>query len=344
MYNSQPGELYLNSKKSFMKFKINKAIEFLLARGNLPILYWLKKDILLVPVDREKKNLKKYAERIRILESQQPAGNWGKKKPGVDSRWEKTHFIVETLRNILRLHTYGCTYEDEGIRKAVDYLYSTQSEEGDFRGAYLNEFAPTYHSLTLEVLCLLGLDKDPRTQKGFKWLMDNRQEDGGWAIPYRTVDKETLKDRYSNKNPHQFEPIQPDKTKPSSHLVTGMALRALSLSSKWKDSPEARQAGELLAGRFFKKDVYEDRQEAFYWDEIIYPFWATDILSSLDSLSRIGFSTEDRRIQAGLKWLQKKQTIQGYWQAGHKKSTLEDHLWVTFAVLRVLKSFNIFET
>ena len=49
-----------------MKFNINKAIEFLLARGNLPILYWLKKDILEVPVDREYKNLKKYATRIRI--------------------------------------------------------------------------------------------------------------------------------------------------------------------------------------------------------------------------------------------------------------------------------------
>ena len=29
-----------------MKTKTSKAIEFLLARGNLPILYWLKKDIL----------------------------------------------------------------------------------------------------------------------------------------------------------------------------------------------------------------------------------------------------------------------------------------------------------
>ena len=35
-----------------MQFNTNKAIEFLLARGNLPILYWLKMDILVVPVDR----------------------------------------------------------------------------------------------------------------------------------------------------------------------------------------------------------------------------------------------------------------------------------------------------
>ncbi len=326
-----------------MKFKTNRAIEFLLARGNLPILFWLKKDILQVPVDREKKNLKKYAERIRILESQLPYGGWGRKKSGSESRWEKTHFIVETLQNILKLYIYGCTFDDDGIQRAVEFLYSTQSEEGDFRGAYLNEFAPTYHSLTLEVLCLLGLDMDSRTQKGFQWLIDNRQEDGGWAIPYRTVDKETLKDRYSNKNPQQFEPIRPDRTKPSSHLVTGMALRALSLSSKWRESPEVRIAGEFLAGRFFKQDLYDDRKEAFYWEEIIYPFWATDILSSLDTLSRLGFPIEDRRIQTALHWLQKKQTPQGYWQAGYEKATLEDHLWVTFAVLRVLKFFRILE-
>ena len=96
-------------------------------------------------------------------------------------------------------------------------------------------------------------------------------------------------------------------------------------------------------GRFFKPDAYEDRVLASFWEEITYPFWATDILSSLDALSKIGFSPEEEEIQKALKWLQKMQTPQGYWKSGLKKSTLEDHLWVTLAVLGVIKRFGFLE-
>jgi hypothetical protein len=326
-----------------MKAKINKAIEYLLARGNLPILYWLKKDILEVPVDREHKNLQKFAARIRILKAQRSNGGWCQRKYEDHPRWEKTYYIVETLRNVLKLYNLGCSYEDEEIRRAVKFLFSTQTKSGDFRGAYLNEYAPTYHALTLETMCLYGLDKDDRIQKGFRWTIRNRQNDGGWVIPYRTIGQEELKQRYNFEAQLKLEPIKPDKSRPFSHLVTGMILRALAASPTWRKSKEARKAGELLLSRFFKEDKYDDRWLSSFWEEITYPFWATDILSSLDSLSKIGFTVENEKVQEATNWLLSKQTRQGYWEAGDKKSTLEDHLWVTFAVLRVLKRFRLFE-
>jgi len=326
-----------------MKFNINKAIEFLLARGNLPILYWLKKDILEVPVDREYKNLKKYATRIRILKRQKPNGGWCKKRYEGHPRWEKTYYIVDTLKNILKLYNLGCSIEEKGIQKAITFIFSTQAKEGDFRGAYLNEYAPTYHALILEVLCLFGFHNDKRTQKAFRWIINNRQDDGGWVIPYRTIDKEQLKRRYNFEAQLKLDPVKPDKSKPFSHLVTGMALRALAASPTWKKSKEAHIAGELLMSRFFKADKYEDRPLPSFWEEITYPFWATDILSVLDSLSKIGFSTEHVKIQLALNWLHKKQNQQGHWKAGFKKSSLEDHLWVTLAVLGVIKRFGLLE-
>ena len=326
-----------------MQANTNKAIEFLLARGNLPILYWLKKDILEVPVDREHKNLQKFAARIRIIKSQRSNGGWCRRKYEGDPRWEKTYFIVETLRNVLKLHNFGCSYEDEELKKAVKFMFSTQTKTGDFRGAYLNEFAPTYHALTLETLCLYGLDKDERTQKGFRWIIKNRQNDGGWVIPYRTIDQEELKSRYNFEAQSKLEPIKPDRSQPFSHLVTGMVLRALAASPTWRKSKEAWKAGELLLSRFFQEDKYDDRWLPSYWEEITYPFWATDILSSLDSLSTIGFPADNGKIKGALDWLISKQAKQGYWEAGNKKTTLEDHLWVTFAVLRVLKKFGLFE-
>lgn len=325
------------------KFNPNNAIEFLLARGNLPILYWLKKEILDVPTDREYKNLQKFASRIRILKAQKSNGGWCKRKYEGHPRWEKTYYIVETLRNLFRLYDYACTLEEPGIQKAINFLFSTQSKEGDFRGAYLNEYSPTYHALTLEILCLYGMESDKKTQKGFRWIIKNRQDDGGWVIPYRTIDQEQLKNRYNYKAQLKLEPVKPDKSRPFSHLVTGMVLRALAESSTWRKSREAKKAGELMLSRLFKEDEYNDRRLPCFWEEISYPFWATDILSSLDSLSKVGFNLEDERIQKGLEWLMKKQTKQGYWEAGNKKSSLEDHLWVTFAVLRVLKRFGLIE-
>jgi len=329
--------------KPQMKVNPNKAIEFLLARGNLPILYWLKKDILEVPVDREFKNLQKFASRIRILKSQKTNGGWCKRKYEGHPRWEKTYYIVETLKNMFKLYNFACSLKDEEIKKAIKFVLSTQSEAGDFRGAYLNEYAPTYHALSLEILCLFGLDKDEKVQKGFRWIINNRQDDGGWVIPYRTIDQELLKNRYNYEAQLKLEPIKPDKSQPFSHLVTGMILRALAASRTWSKSKEAWKAGELLLSRFFKADKYNDRWLPSFWEELAYPFWATDILSSLDSLSRIGFPVENENIQKGLNWMLKKQNKQGYWEAGNEKSSIEDHLWVTFAALRVLKRFGLVE-
>lgn len=326
-----------------MIFNPNKAIEFLLARGNLPILYWLKKDILEVPVDREFKNLQKFAARIRILKSQRPKGGWSRKRYESHPHWEKTYYIVETLRNLFRLYDYGAQLEEAGIQKAVKFLLSTQTREGDFRGAYLNEYAPTYHAITLEILCLFGMNKDANVQRGFRWIIKNRQNDGGWVIPYRTIDKDQLKNRYNLKAQLKLKPVKPDKSQPFSHLVTGMVLRALAASSTWRNSKEAWQAGELLLSRFFKADKYDDRSLPSFWEVITYPFWATDILSSLDSLSKIGFTVENENVQEGIKWLLNQQNKRGYWEASSTKSSIEDYLWVTLAVLRVLKRFGLIE-
>jgi len=326
-----------------MKFNTNKAIEFLLARGNLPILYWLKKDILEVPVDREYKNLQKFAARIRILRSQKPNGGWSKKRYEGHPRWEKTYYIVDTLQNGAWLHNFGCTPKDKGIQKAIKFLFSTQSKEGDFRGAYLNEYAPTYHALILELLCMFGKDEDHRVQKGFRWFVRNKQEDGGWVIPYRTIDKDELRKRYNLEAQMKLNPVKPDKSRPFSHLVTGMVLRAFAASPTWRKSKDAKKAGELIMKRFFKPDAYEDRVLASFWEEITSPYWATDILSCLDSLSKIGFSPEEEEIHKALEWLQKRQSPQGYWKSGIKKSTLENHLWVTLAVLGVIKRFGFLD-
>ncbi len=329
-----------------MKKRINRAIEFLLARGNLPILFWLKKDILEVPVDREFKNLQKYADRIRILEEQNSKGSWCEKKYIGHPTLEKTHSTVETLRNLFKLYDLGCSKKDKAIQKGAGYLFSTQTKEGDFRGAYIHEYAPTYHALILEIVSLFGFHDASEAEKGFQWLMKNRQDDGGWAIPYRTVEKKVFENRYgkNNANENDSAPIKPNTSKPFSNVVTGMVLRALAASPQWRERKETKKGGALLLKEFFKPDYYSEQKSAAGWKDLSYPFWGTNILSSLDSLSKIGFSPENEIIQSALQWLLRKQRPQGYWEARFKKAELEDHLWITIAVLRMLKSFDLIES
>jgi len=314
-----------------IKKSANQAIEFLLARGSLPILFWLKKDVLEVPIDRELKNLEKYGVRIRILESQKPTGCWGKRAYDGQPRFEKACTTIETLKNVSKLYDYGCTLTSDGIQKAIRYLFSTQTEKGEFCGMDFNEYALVYHALTLEILCRFGLDQDERVQKGFRWMMQKREEDGGWSVPAPTIQKKRLKNQ------------PPPESKSYSHFVTGMVLRVFAESATWRKRKEAWKTGELLLARLFQKNPCSDKVVPSFGEEIGYPFWNTDILSSLDSLSKIGFNAQEENIQRALRWLLKKQNSHGFWETGNRKSSLEDLLWVTLAVLKVLKRFKLFE-
>jgi hypothetical protein len=106
-----------------------------------------------------------------------------------------------------------------------------------------------------------------------------RQDDGGWAIPLRTRNKslEALNEK---------ETIEPDKTKPFSHLITGIVLRPFSLMTAYRT--KVKDAGILLADRVFTRDKYSDRRGVEYWTKFTFPYHWTDILSTIDTLTLLG--------------------------------------------------------
>ncbi len=135
--------------------------------------------------------------------------------------------------------------------------------------------------------------------------------------------------------------ILPDLAKPSGHMETGCVLRAFAAHPKYRLSTEAKIAGEFLASRFFKRDTYSGRQDVSFWKKITYPYWVTDILSALDSLSFLGFTSENPNIKKGLSWFINKQEEKGGWslyllRGGKHKSV---PFWVDLAICRVFKRF-----
>jgi hypothetical protein len=135
--------------------------------------------------------------------------------------------------------------------------------------------------------------------------------------------------------------IAPDRSKPSSHLVTGMVLRAFAAHPVQRRSAEARHAGGLLATRLYKKDAYGDRGDVSYWERVSFPFWFTDIVSALDSLSCLGFGRDAPTIRAALDRLKEIQRTDGTFGLKLLRDKSSDlPWWICLAVCRSLKRWR----
>ncbi|MHA2223287.1 MAG: prenyltransferase/squalene oxidase repeat-containing protein, partial [Candidatus Thorarchaeota archaeon] len=104
--------------------------------------------------------------------------------------------------------------------KAAEFLFSCQTDEGDFRGVYWNQYTPTYSAAFMELLIKAGYGDDSRIALGFEWLLSIRQDDGGWVIPFRTANLR-IKETMARK-----EPVEHNRARRFSHMATGMVLRA----------------------------------------------------------------------------------------------------------------------
>lgn len=297
--------------------KGGRAIEFLLARGILPVLYWLKKDILSVPAERELRNLEKYADRVRVLESQAPDGGWRLKKTAAPMPGSSSSRVLLAVENGSKLCDYGCGPEDEAVRAASGFLLAHSSRDGIFGDTADRTLSLDGQALCFTLLCRLGFDDEARVRKGLRRLVQAQNADGGWS------------------------PSSGRAARRSSPAVTGLVLGALAESPTWRTSREARRAGEWLVGLFFRESRGSAGSDRFRWSEIAYPFWKTNILGCIDALSRIGFRPEEKKVRLSLEWLIRRQQPAGQWESRRDKATLDDHLWVTLAVLRVLKRFGL---
>ncbi len=316
------------------KFKYNP-IESLQNFNLREINYFIEKDLL----DRPKKEdeLWNLPEVTKLINKQEPEGFW--KYPGGDekSRSIEDYNQIETYRNSgILIEKYGLNKNHEAISDAAEYLFSCQTDTGDFRGIYGNQYTPNYSAGIMELLIKAGYEKDSRIKKGFEWLLSIRQNDGGWAIPLRTrqrkLDIAVMKEKV----------IEPDTGKPFSHMVTGVVLRSFAAHTEYRHMSEAKTAGKLLLSRLFKKDNYPERGTPEYWLKFTFPFWFTDLLSAMDTLSFMGFSSEEPRIKEALDWFIENQQKDGLWQLKMLKKETTPY-WLALSICRAMQRFYGYE-
>ena len=305
----------------------------LLSAGNEAIRFLSRRDLL----DEEVGSVERLwglAEPRKLTERQLPSGGWAYPAGNLKIRSQQDYNQLETFR-VLRwlVEKYGMNRESPAISQAAEFLFSFQTQQGDFRGIAGNQYVPYYSAAFMELLVKAGYSDDPRIAKGFRWLLSERQNDGGWAFPLRTRGKNLGLSAF------RAPTIEPDKSRPFSHLVTGIVLRAFAAHPLYRRSEEARLAGRLLASRFFKRDPYPDRGSPGFWTSFSFPFWFTDLLSALDSVSLLGLGREDPRVKMGLDWFADRQRKDGGWKLLLRIMVKEKErdLWMALAICRVFR-------
>jgi hypothetical protein len=275
-------------------------------------------------------------EARRVVARQSQDGSWRYPGGKRSIRSQENYDQLETFRQLgILVEKFGFTRQHSSVERAAAYLFSFQTDEADLRGIYGNQYATTYVGAILEVLIKAGYVDDPRIARALAWLLAMRQSDGGWAIPVRTVGVPFPEFVDVKRHP---QPFAPDRSKPSSHLVTGMVLRAFAAHPAWLKAAEVEEAGKLLATRLYQRDTYTDRGEVSYWERVSFPFWFTDIVSSLDTLSRLGFGPEIPTISAALSRLRELQRADGTFAFKLLRAKDKDlPWWICLAVCRILK-------
>ena len=307
----------------------------LLTSGSPAIVYWTRRELLGQRVPDPKDVLWNLKIPRSILRKQNADGSWSYPGKRISEQMDKNQ--VETYRQLgFLIEMFGFDRRHPSIRRSAEYIFSKQTAKGDIRGIYATQYTPNYTAALVELLVKAGYGNDERIVKAFDWLNGVRQNDGGWALAVRTKGLK-LDAIY-----HAAELVELDYSKPFSHFVTGVVLRAYAAHPIYRKSPVAIQATRLLVSRFFEKDAYTDKGNKHDWIRFSFPFWQTDILSSLSVVGLIEPDlVNNEKVLAAMRWFIEHQQADGLF-AGHLlKDRYHDlQLWYSFVVCRALKRLN----
>ena len=334
--------------KSWINLLKHNPVKPLLDSDNQAIIYYAKRDL-----SEEKTppllTIWNLETPKKLLKKQQASGFWQSKSANRNKAPAMNYDLFETFKyfsQLIEMYEFNATHES--IRKAAEYIFSCQTEEGDIRGIIGEQYAPYYTGLLMSLLIKAGYANDARIKNGFKWLLKMRQHDGGWIIGSPGCFGEYSKDELSKLTTHFVGTKKDfDFSKPFTHSGTGMIIRAFAYHPEHRKSEAALKAAGLLKQQFFKKDNSTSYQDPDNWVNFKYPFFWTDLISALDSLSLMGISTDDVYIKNALKWLIDNQLETGLWDNSYSKihsnikneKTYQIQLWVSLAICRIFKRF-----
>jgi hypothetical protein len=258
-------------------------------------------------------------------------GYWGKPKD-IHTWWPKkdtTFWILPVLAD------FGLTVEDKRIRRACEYVLSTQLKSGGFGWDPPDKPGDCHTAIIVESLAKLGLAGDPQVKLAYDWLVGRQRLDGGhWC-------KDT------------GQPGGPREREPSCAFAATFVLGALA------QNPSLNRSEVCSKGVDFLFSCWENRGKVRYaghdsrigtdWERLKYPFTDYKILKFLDVLSQFDFAKKKLRGSEMVDALLMKRDEEGrltaesvheFWSGFDFGQKEEPSRWLTFLGLRILKRIS----
>jgi hypothetical protein len=310
-----------------------------------PCLRWLVlRDLLGYPADDEEVQ---QVSRLResdplaraILSYQEVDGSWKQRDPGEGGAEDSR--VLATAAALTRLGALGFDRSHLAVEKGAEYLFRQQRADGawpfpgrteldeDEPGATHTgeDMIPLQTAMPLRGLAACGYASDPRSERAYDWLMQQRLADGAWPTGiasgvYRGVGgyRRLAHSRWGCRT------------------NTTAALICLGLHPQRCHGQEARRALDLLLGNEVQAESslgFEIARlvSAERWRGLLTFFARFDPALVLSLCSQVGAATDDPRVASVLDFVLSLQGSYGMWQyAAHP----EVSRWVTYDLLRSL--------
>ena len=336
-------------------------IDWLLEKGNPSVRYLtltqlLEKDENESDVIEAKSAISEYTSVKRIFSKQKEGGYWENPDTPYLPKYKSTYWQIMIFSQL------GLSIENDNVRKACEFIFKFQHEDGGFtifkeegvareylwwrkRQEEKRKPVPPFDNWSRQIIkeneitCLtgnlvlsffrLGYKNDFRIKKAIQWLIRVQNSDGGWLCPYWRAH---IKDKHS------------------CFVGTIAPLDAFSEIPENQRTDEMKKCIEksaefFLMHRLYKADHHNFEVISPYWLNFNFPVFWYDILRGLLVLTKLGYA-RDERIQDAANILFKKQTEHGQWNldktpGGRMHASFgkvgEPNKWVTLNVLRVFK-------
>jgi hypothetical protein len=303
--------------------------EWLLEMEVSPVRYWTLIDILDRPTDdmevrSTQARIPAYPAVAELLATQEPDGYWGKQDYYLPRASRGTFWVLSVLGDL------GLTAEEEHVRRACDFMFTHQRENGTFcrrrrvpgQGVVWEMHTePCTHARIVRFLIQFGYAKDPRVLKAIDWLLPIQREDGMWfcrGAEGRGCLRATID-----------------------------VLRLAAL-----DPQTAVQPGITLAAAAVCDLLMEPRMSRYHigeawgtWECLMYPYFGFSVISALDALARLGYTLEAPKIASAVEYLLSRQLRDGTWPVDKIWSDAPidfgqpgaSNKWLTLDALRVVK-------
>jgi hypothetical protein len=269
-----------------------------------------------------------------LLVSQNPDGSWGQESIIGNAPQGKIQTTAQALTRLGYLEL-----DHSSIERGAEYLYSQQLEDGSWPLGNYKEDSDNKEgydtmslqtSLPLRGLAATGYSEDPRSEHAYEWLLGHRLPDGAW--PTGVADGIYGYVAGYRRLPHSRWGCRSNTTS---------AVTCLSLHPKRRKSVETRRAMDHILSRETRERYslgYDAARivGAEPSNGFITYYAHFDVAYILKLLTRLGASTDDKRVKDIVDYLMKQRGEYGLWEYVKPQASR----WITYDILRTLRGIQ----